>query len=268
MVALCAFGSCIALNPRFADEDEDGASETGGAASSTESGTDTDSDSESDTDSSDSSDSSDTESDESGAPLPDLGDAARDGPPFDSFVDDFEDGVIDPRWSAPSCSAGCSVEESNGAMAYTLSGSQACSCTLQTLDFYSLRDDSVLLDVPAITNFHPPLRFFMAVTNANGDTIEYGFDGDDVFYAQVVVGDSVVFSETSTYGSGPRYWQIREQGGVVYFESSTDSAAWDIEMETDTPFDVGRVWFYFGSVVEDTMPSSIGISAPNYNIVP
>ncbi|KIG15378.1 Ribonucleotide reductase of class II (coenzyme B12-dependent) [Enhygromyxa salina] len=190
------------------------------------------------------------------------------GPPIDSFVDDFEDGEIGPEWSAPACSAGCTIEESGGAMRFGLSGDQACACTLTTGDVYSLIDTRVVLDVPAITNFHPPIRFFMSVSNADGDAIEYGFDGANVFFAEILEGNATIFSSTTMYVPGPRYWQLREQGGQLYFESSPDAAAWDLEFQTDTPFYVGAVRFRFGARVADAMPSNIGISVPNYNVLP
>lgn len=307
VVALCALGACLDINPLFKAED-DGSSGTGSAEDGaacdepgapalddrTCDGIDDDCDGIVDDDyigiddcgvghcqatNTPSSCSRGVETPcEPGDPISEIpgdgidqgcnGGDGPDGPPFNSFFDDFEDGVIDPGWLDPSCSAGCSVEEAGGAMAFGMSGSQSCSCILQTSDVYSLVDHGVVLDVPAITMFHPPLGFFMAVTNAGGDTIEYGFDGDDVFYAQIVEGDSTTFSSTSTYEPRPRYWQIREQGGLIYFESSMDGAAWDIEMQTDTPFYVGGVRFSFGAKVESFMPSSIGISTPNYNTIP
>ncbi|WP_146157802.1 hypothetical protein [Enhygromyxa salina] len=189
-------------------------------------------------------------------------------PPAGSFFDDFEDGDIDPRWSNPSCGADCSIDETGGAMRFGMSGAQSCTCVLRTNDLYSIVGQGVLLDVPAITSFHAPLRFFMVVTNVVGDRIEYGFRGDDVFYAEIVEGDSTIFLDTSIYVPRPRYWQIREQGGMIYFESSMDAVAWDIEMQTESPFYLGGVRLGFGTRVESSMPSGITISSPNFNIVP
>jgi hypothetical protein len=146
-----------------------------------------------------------------------------------------------------------------------MSGTQACTCTLQTADLYSLLANEVILDVPTISNFHPPLRFFMTITADNSDAIEYGFQGDNMFFARVRVGGSTMFEDTSVYEPGPRYWKIREQDGQISFESSDDGAMWELELQTAAPFDLGAIYFGFGAQVEDTMPGSIGISVPNFN---
>ncbi len=193
------------------------------------------------------------------------GEDAAPAPPIDSFSDDFEDGVLDPRWSDPSCSEGCSVEEISGRAQFTLGNGGPCSCSMSTAQRYSLTGQDVVLDVPAITFFFEPLRFYMAVINDAGDTIEYGFDGSDVFYAEVTEGGSTTFEQTSAYEPRPRYWRIREQGGQLWFESSASGDAWDVEMQTETPFPLGAVRFRFGSRVAGPMASNVGIGVPNYN---
>jgi hypothetical protein len=194
--------------------------------------------------------------------------AVEPGPSVDTFWDDFEDGVIGPGWNAPECTTGCTVDESSGSMRFSMDGSGACSCRVQSADAYSLTGQAVLLDVPAITNFHPPLRCFVAVADQSGDFIEYGFDGADVFYAEVALDGAKSYAATSTYPPRPRYWRIREDAGQIYFESSGDAATWEVELQTSTPFSVANVQVSFGVYTSASMPSSINISIPNFNIVP
>lgn len=193
------------------------------------------------------------------------GEDATSGPPIDSFWDDFEDGVLDPRWAEPDCTDGCSAAETGGQMQFSLGAAGPCECTVSTEGAYSLLGQAVVLDVPSITNFFEPLRFFMAAEEPGGDTIEYGFDGSDVFYARVEVDGVTTFAQTSVYEPRPRYWRIREQGGQIYFESSPGGSEWDVEMQTQTPFFVGMVRFRFGTRVDGPMPSGVGIGVPNYN---
>lgn len=191
------------------------------------------------------------------------------GPPIDSFWDDFEDGSVDPRWAEPACTGDCSIAEQSGVMHFAMPAGQACSCTLSTADVYSLVDEDVLLDVPAITYFFEPLRFSMALVTEQGDVIEYGFDGSgDAFFAEIEDDGALVFAQKSEYPPRPRFWRIREQGGQLYFESSPDGASWGVEMQTETPFFVGAVRFRFGAEISAPMPNSVGISVPNYNTLP
>lgn len=196
------------------------------------------------------------------------GSDAVSGALFESFWDDFADGMVDPRWDEPSCGDGCSIAEQSSSMHFGMQG-PACTCTIATVDAYRLTNQHVLLDVPAITSFFPTLRFSMAVVTEQGDRIEYGFDGNsDVFFAEIEANGVTTFAETSTYVPRPRFWRIREQDGQLSFESSPDGGAWDVEMQTETPFFVGAVRFRFGAEVSGPMPSPVGISVPTYNALP
>lgn len=196
------------------------------------------------------------------------GEDLQPGEPVGGFWDDFEDGTIDPRWAEPVCNDGCGAQETSGVMRFTMGSGQSCACTVSTAGWYDLDDDEVILDVPAITNFHEPLRFTLGLEDVAGNSIEYGFDGGDVFSARVRLAGMTIFDQTSTYEPRPRWWRIREQAGQLYFESSPDASGWDVEMQTPTPFPLSLVRIRFGSDIEAPMPSSVTISVPSYNLLP
>jgi hypothetical protein len=188
------------------------------------------------------------------------------GTAIDEFWDDFEDGQLDANWNASQTPTGCTVQETGGVARFTMDASGPSKCMLTTFDRYDIRDADVLLDVPAITFFFPPLQMFMVLTTEAGETIQYGFDGNDAFFVTVRDGNGVLYDQTSVYEPRPRYWRVRETAGVLYFESSPDAATWDVELQTSTPFYVGAVTVGFGVTTSAPMDSPVTISVPNYNI--
>jgi len=120
--------------------------------------------------------------------------------------------------------------------------------------------------VPAITNFYPELFVFLRLTDATGDTIEFGFE-NDLFVARVIENDVETYSDTSSYPPRPPYWRIREDAGQIYFESSTDGSTWDVEMQIALPFPVTAVTASFGVETSGPMGGSIVIQVPGYNTI-
>ncbi len=73
------------------------------------------------------------------------------------------------------------------------------------------------------------------------------------------------FAQASAYVPRPGFWRIREDAGQVYFESSLDGVAWDIEIQTATPFSVTSVAVSFGVETSGPMGGGVGVQFPAYN---
>jgi hypothetical protein len=186
-------------------------------------------------------------------------------PAANSFSDGFDNSSIGSEWDV-SQSGGCSIEETGSKIQYRMDGTGASRCTLTTVAEYDLVGSVIGIEVPSISNYHPPMSVFLQVENAQGDRIEFGFQ-NGLFYGLARVSSNDVFSSTSTYAPNPGYWRIREASGQIYLESSTNKTTWDIEMQFAVPFAVDHIHASFGVATSGPMPGSIGIQVPGFNTV-
>jgi hypothetical protein len=199
--------------------------------------------------------------DDAALPTPDAAVAPNS---VDSFSDGFSDSTIGSEWSVSQSPSGCTVGETGSRIQFSMDGSSASLCVLTTTSFYDLRDSAAMIDIPPITNFKPEMSTFMAVSTAEGDFVEFGFN-DGVFYASIVEASLEIFGGTSPYLPNPSFWRIRESAGQLYLESSLNQSSWEIEFQQPVTFPVSSVRVAFGVRTSGPMSGSIGIGVPGYN---
>ena len=178
-----------------------------------------------------------------------------------TFVDDFEDGVVNLKWLVTSPGIGCNATESNGTYSFKLADVDRCSLT--TSSAYDLRNDAVSLSISPITNYYPPLKFFFRIVGIGGNFAELAFQDGQFVSSYSVNGMTTVLN--SAYDPAPDYWRIRDANGTLFLESSGSGSSWDIEQSFPEPFDVARVQVSFGVDIQAKLPQTVGISVRAYN---
>ena len=188
--------------------------------------------------------------------------------PAASFSDDFEDGVFDIRWSASTTAGACVGNEQGGAAHFLMHG-DTCECAFRTSTAFDLTGSSVTIEVPPITNFHPPMSVFLAAEDDRGNRLELGFKGSNMFEAGASsASGGSLFMGASSYVQDEVFWRIREAGGTVTFEASADGTTWASKGAVDPPFPVTGMRVSFGVAVSALMAAPVQIDVPSYNRTP
>ena len=186
----------------------------------------------------------------SGAPSPaeELPDSAEPPPPppepitcgtISMLTDDFDDGdVDDPRWGYSFAAMGTSRREVDGALVLSIEADAGNAFVgSMTPDTYDLRGQHVRVEV--------------LQTGGRFTTLEVRDPLDA--YAQLRVADAELQARTSAAGEAPtteagiaydpgvhRWWQLREQEGVLYWETSADGQTWSQLHATTIPLDASN----------------------------
>lgn len=192
-------------------------------------------------------------------------DAGMAGAPVTTFSDEFNDGQIDPRWNLLMTPTGCTVSENSDRLHFQMDGGGACRCEVATAQAYDLRGLATSIDIPPITTFFPTMTSYMRITGAGGDSVEYGFNNDNL-YISIVESGLETRADLIAYDSSIRYWRIREAAGQLFFESSINLSTWTVEMQETGPFSVANVQVSIGVSTAGPMPQGVGISVYSYNI--
>jgi hypothetical protein len=176
--------------------------------------------------------------------------------PANTLSDDFNDGVTDDRWR-PSENACCTVKEQGGTLQFTMDGTAGPGVAEQDSHAgYDLRGGQVTVKLVA----DPQLPTVTATLGAYHDSTRI---------LDIEVTSTQVTTHTYDPPNGPhvtpslrnsaeKYLRIRESGGTVFFEVSTDKSAWRL-LDSSTPsFALDDLIFGLrGSVTSAVGPDSV-----------
>jgi hypothetical protein len=180
-----------------------------------------------------------------------------------SFSDDFANGTINPEWEV-STTAGCTLVENSNRIRIVSDGSVASRCVMTTSSFYNLNGSSVVVAYPPIIMFLPQLTVSLSVANSADDRVQFAFSNGN-FTMSVTQSGLPTSSGTLAYDNSVEYWRIREAGGELFLESSTDFSIWSVVFTIPTPFAVGAVQTTFGAETSGPMDNSNLILSNGYN---
>jgi hypothetical protein len=181
-----------------------------------------------------------------------------------TLTDDFAPGAAAPAWTAVVTGA-CSYTQNNGEVRFTMNGQGASYCAYESASAYDLTGSGAYLEIPAITNFHPPVRFFVGVEDATGKTATLSFVGTN----QLEHAATGLASTLTNYTAATeRWWRLREAGGSLLWETSSDGRAWTVKRQAAVPFALDVVRLELGVRTNATMPGAISIGTPRFNAGP
>lgn len=181
-----------------------------------------------------------------------------------TFSDEFGDGQISRFWDDGSNGA-CTGGESSGELRFGI-GAAVAQCGWRSTVAYDLMTSAAYLEVPAITNYHPQLRYTLRVVDiASSSVAEIGFIGSN----NLVENASGLAGMTTPYNTtNDRWWRIRESAGMIYWESSSNGSSWAEKRKAAVGFPVTSVKVGILGEATAQMPGSISIGVPRFNAGP
>lgn len=181
----------------------------------------------------------------------------------EQIVDSFDTATPAPfglRWANSIQQTGCTLSISGGAGHANQGGGIAAECSLGSSASFDLRDSQVSTLITAITNFQNGWLTVLDVRDETGRVLAISFDNDQM----CATGDGVTRT-CANYQTDQEYWRLREAGGQLAFEISTDNATFTPIHTLATPFPVDAVQVHVGTVTEQAIGQSIGLSISDIN---
>lgn len=181
-----------------------------------------------------------------------------------TFSDNFGDGQISRFWDDVSSGA-CAGGESSGELRFDI-GAAVAQCGWRSTVAYDLTASAAYLEVPAITNYHPQLRYTLRVVDiTSGSVAEIGFVGSNELVENAT---GLAGMKTSYNGTNDRWWRLRESAGLIYWESSSDGNSWNEKRKAAVGFPVTAVKVGILGEATAQMSGSISIGVPRFNSGP
>jgi hypothetical protein len=167
-----------------------------------------------------------------GSPVP----VASAACPASTFVDTFDDGVIDHRWENSYNDPCCSLDETGGQMVMAYDGTQG-TVSLRSSAGLDLRDNQVSLRVTQDPVPSTVLNLVVRRDEVNAIELQIGPAQTNARVLVAGVADNVVGPRDPS----ERYLRIRESGGSYWMDVSTDGAAWRTLRTGTNPFPLDDV---------------------------
>lgn len=175
---------------------------------------------------------------------------------------------------------GASVSQSNGELVIGLpnGGASESGAYLISKYYYDFRKDAASIEVPSATNPATSSWAYLSVGPSDADYVEI-YQAGGLLYFGYEVGNDYTKLESMPYDPvAHRYWQLRDDGQIVNFETSPDGSAWSVQAQVLTanlfPLDFVRVVIGGGADSGQTGPGEArfdhlnGGGAPKQKLCP
>jgi hypothetical protein len=149
--------------------------------------------------------------------------------------DDFADGEQGILWYW-SNNPSATISEANGQGIVTMPSGSLGSvyAAFQTKRVYDLRNDSVSVEVPQVTNTATSARTFLTIARDDQNYLELAQEGGSLFCQRIVNGVTLTLCQIPYSAMMHRHWRIRDEGTTTYWETSSDGASWAMRGQTPT----------------------------------
>jgi hypothetical protein len=150
------------------------------------------------------------------------------------LADDFEDGALGKVWYASGSSA-VTLQESNGVRSVALPAMEQSWAAFDTRHLYDLRSGAVSLEVVEMVDTSSTAAAFLNVGFHLDYYVSMVQEGGILTFADSLMQVWNVLDEVSYSPSEHRFWQIREEGGTLYWETSADGTNWNVGVSRTLP---------------------------------
>jgi hypothetical protein len=147
------------------------------------------------------------------------------------LVDDFDDGVRDPRWARSYAMGPCRVREAGGALVGEPPDSANAPgyCAYQSAAAYDLTSSQLAVEVlemidPAPDS--PGIAYLKMSTSDDERGVELVEEGGALKCRQWVDHQLSVLDERAWDADQHRFWMLAERDGEITWQTSPDGAAW------------------------------------------
>jgi hypothetical protein len=178
------------------------------------------------------------------------------------LADDFARDRRDDRWGRVYGANGAAARVEDGRLRVTLPAGQegAAYAGFVSERFHDLRGAAVSVEVARMVNVASGARMLFQL-QAAGSEDEAGFEqqtGRLRFYTRVAGvedGSSIAFDPDEQ-----RFWRLREQAGLLFFETSPDGVEWSERRKLRRPFDLSLVRVELGAAVDAPGEAAPGVA--------
>jgi hypothetical protein len=186
-----------------------------------------------------------------------------------SFSDDFDDGVRAITWSRTFAEAGCSVVEKAGQVVLSVAPGTRPFCAYATSHAYDLQDDQAVIRVPQMIDVRSNAHVYFHAIDRNRASVQIIQEGGELVARRQRGGDYQFIIDDLYSTTKHLWWRLREGGGTLFWETSSDGRAWTILYQELAPLDVSAVDIEFGLGVFSTGGIEPGaLHVDDYNRAP
>ena len=155
------------------------------------------------------------------------------------ITDNFDDNVIDTAlWGGSYEDSSSRHVETSGRLEIQIGANDANDWAgYATTELYELKDDRTFVEVPLVNaqSGNAILLAWTTLERTDGPSVEFDKGTSDLIFRQRV--NEAIFDLASVPYNPVmhRWWQLREKGGVTYWETSPDGVTWTIGHQIPTP---------------------------------
>ncbi|MEJ7729209.1 MAG: hypothetical protein WKG00_08335 [Polyangiaceae bacterium] len=163
-------------------------------------------------------------------------------PAASSLVDDFADGTPAPKWTT----AGCAPQEVDGQLVATPPANALEFCFQHPVDAYHLTCSEIAFRLDEATSSTQGVQTFVYIDTLDGtqrlqllkDIGGFNFAAPDI--ASIPVSGS--------YDAiADRWWKLRHDGQLLFFETSPDGERWNVRASAESPISLDSVVIQLGA---------------------
>lgn len=140
--------------------------------------------------------------------------------------DSFDDGSIDSaRWSASQTNG--TVTESGGTLNMTPAASNgSVSLSLNSIETKSLLDSMIFAEVPQVVGSGGSVGQRLEAKKDGSNKISWILEGTTLAASYKNAGTTTTVASVTYSSTAHRWWRIRESGGTIYWDTSSDGSSW------------------------------------------
>jgi len=188
--------------------------------------------------------------------------------PMSSLQDDFEDAERAHAWASSYDAPSCVLDEADGLLTLSFDGTSATDCGYLSATAFDLREGALFAEVLSVASSVPSHYTFLRAEVDSGTGLVIVFYGDELLLETEMDGASTTHLTVPYSDVAHRWWQIRESGGDIFYETSPDGSNWNTELQLASPFDPSAVAVVVGAGAAAIEPGGGVTEVDNLNVPP
>ena len=161
--------------------------------------------------------------------------------------DNFDDNMIHAIWTVDVGGNNVMVQAIGGQAQVTLPSGSPAHGTFVSARRYDLTGSQFFIEMNQIVSTSTHARVFVQAKGDDANLLRIWEEAGTLWFAHVQAGSPLMPSSIPYSISTHRWWQLREQGGVFYFETSDNGVMFTTQASIPTPSFAGAIVIEFGA---------------------